>query len=99
MGQYTAIFCPIDGGRICIFDPSGVYVTRNDGIAGPKIAAAELGAYYNYWFLNKMTITNFTFYNIDTINGSYTQVFTRIASTNYRFLLQLKLLIHKLIFI
>jgi hypothetical protein len=73
---HSAIFCPINGGRICIFDPSGVYVTRNDGTTGPKIAASELGSYYNYWFLNKMTIANFTFYKIDTINGSYTQVFT-----------------------
>jgi hypothetical protein len=73
---HSAIFCPAVSGSICIFDPSGVYVTRDVGIATPKVAAAELGAYYNYWLANKMTIISITLYNIDTTNGSHSQVFT-----------------------
>jgi hypothetical protein len=68
---HSAIFCPSSGGQVCIFDPSGVYVTRDLGIAAPKIAAAELGSYYNYWLSKGQTITNYTLYNIDTSNGTY----------------------------
>jgi len=68
---HSAIFCPSTGGQVCIFDLSGVYVTRYQGVATPKIAAAELGSYYNYWLSKGQTITNYTLYNIDTTNGTY----------------------------
>ena len=83
---HSAIFCPVGGDKICIFDPSGVYVTRNQGKTEPRLIASELGAYYNSWLSKDMTITNFTFYTIDTTNGSYNQVFTGALAQTIAFL-------------
>ena len=71
---HSAIFVPFPEGRICIMDPSGHYVTRDQEYATTKMAASELGAYYNYWSNQNLQITNFAVYNINTINGSYTEI-------------------------
>jgi hypothetical protein len=71
---HSAIFVPVTEGRICIMDPAGRYVTRDLEDATAKIAASEIPTYYNYWLNKKLQITNFTVYNINTVDGSYTEI-------------------------
>jgi hypothetical protein len=71
---HSAIFMPFAEGRICIMDPAGPYVTRDGDDATPKIATTEIPIYYNYWSDKKLQITNFTVYDINTVDGSYTEI-------------------------
>jgi len=71
---HSAIFVPVAEGRICIMDPAGPYVTRDGDDATAKIAASEIPVYWNYWSDKKLQVTNFTVYNINTVNGSYTEI-------------------------
>jgi hypothetical protein len=71
---HSAIFVTVSEGRICIMDPAGRYVTRDLEDATAKMAASEIPSYYNYWSNKKLLITNFTVYNINTVDGSYTEI-------------------------
>jgi hypothetical protein len=71
---HSAIFMPVTDGRICIMDPAGQYVTRDQEDATVKLAASEIPTYYNYWSNQDLLITNFTVYNIKTVDGSYTEI-------------------------
>jgi len=72
---HSAVFVPGQNGQICIFDPAGRYKTMDYGMATYKIAAAELGAYWNYWDSQGREIKNFTLYKVNTIDGSNIKVF------------------------
>jgi hypothetical protein len=55
---HSAIFCPIQGGKICILDSAGDYTTSIQATTTPKIAVVDLGSYYNYWALkDKLLLT------------------------------------------
>ena len=72
--QGAAIFVPAANGQVTILDAAGKYMTHEGTSAAAKLAAAELGIYYNYYSAQKLVITKFTIYNIDTTNGSATKV-------------------------
>jgi hypothetical protein len=73
--QGAAIFVPAATGQVTIIDPAGKYVTREGRSVAEKLAASELGSYYNYYSTQKLVINKFTLYNIDTTNGNATRVF------------------------
>jgi len=73
--MHSAVFVPGQRGQICIFDPAGGYRTMDYGMATYKIAAAELGAYWNYWDSRGQEIKSFTLYKVNTIDGSSIKVF------------------------
>lgn len=67
--QSSAIFVPAANGLVTILDPAKNYATRQGASVAEKLAASELGIYYNYYSAQKLVITRFTLYKIDTTNG------------------------------
>jgi hypothetical protein len=67
--SHLAVFVPVQGGELCILDPSSDYLTSTWSGFTSKQALLELRNYSSYWYPN--SITHITLYNIDVTNGSY----------------------------
>lgn len=69
---HASVFLPVQGGQLCIIDPTGMYLTSNtQGSITSKMASTELQQYSDY---RSSPITNIFLYDISIIAGSYTVV-------------------------
>jgi hypothetical protein len=66
----SAVFVPALNNQITIFDTAGHYMTHDLNEVSSKIAASELGTYYNYYNSQGKTIGKFTLYKINGLDGS-----------------------------
>jgi len=76
---HVAVFVPVRGGLLCVFDPAGRYLTTAFGIITSKPALSELQAYSSYWS-SAGTITRIALYRVNVSDGSYTLVKEGIVS-------------------
>jgi hypothetical protein len=75
--QGAAVFVPSQNGLLTILDPSANYMThefQTSNRVAARLAASEMGAYYNFYDAQKKTIVNFTLYKINTVDGSVAKV-------------------------
>ncbi len=75
--QGAAVFVPSQNGLLTILDTSANYMThdsQNSNHIAAKLAASEMGAYYNFYDSQKKTIVNFNLYKINTTDGSVAKV-------------------------
>jgi hypothetical protein len=72
--QGAAVFVPSPNGQLTIFDASGRYMTHDFNQVTAKLAAAEMGAYYNTYADQGKVIVNFTLYKINTVDGSVVSI-------------------------
>ena len=49
-GAHMAVLLPVQGGRVCIMDPAGRYLTSEYGRIASRPALEELQRYSNYWY-------------------------------------------------
>ncbi|MEM2529151.1 MAG: zinc-ribbon domain-containing protein [Ignisphaera sp.] len=73
---HAAVILPVMGGKVCIIDPAGNYLTSTFDSwtwtrrIASKDAVSELQAYSNHWFSNR-GIKSITLYDINVSDGSY----------------------------
>jgi hypothetical protein len=75
--QGSAVFVPSQNGLLTIFDPAANYMThefQTSNRVAARLAASEMGAYYNSYDSQKKTIVNFTLYKINTVDGSVANI-------------------------
>jgi len=75
--QGSAVFIPSQNGLLTILDPAANYMThefQTSNRVAARLAASEMGAYYNFYDAQKKTIVNFTLYKINTVDGSVAKV-------------------------
>ncbi|MEM2704521.1 MAG: transglutaminase-like domain-containing protein [Candidatus Bathyarchaeia archaeon] len=71
---HLAVFLPVQGGKICIIDPAGNYLTSYLWTVTSKPAFQELQTYSNYWTRDAGSITHITLYQVNVTDGSYTMI-------------------------
>jgi archaellum component FlaC len=69
--DHMAVIMPVSGGKICVIDPAGNYLTTTSGTIDSKAALAELQEYSDYWSDDVGTITYMKLYSVDVSDGSY----------------------------
>lgn len=69
---HLSVILPVQGGKLCIIDPAGHYLTKSEDMITSKEALSELQAYSNYWSDTAGAITNMALYKINVTDGSYT---------------------------
>jgi len=72
---HLSVILPVQGGELCIIDPTGNYLTKSGGVITSKAALSELQAYSDYWSSDAGSITHMVLYKVNVVDGSYT-VFT-----------------------
>ena len=78
--SHLAIFLPVQGGRVCILDLTGHFLTSQQGSITSKDAASELENYSDWWSSTEGEITHMDLYDVNVVDSSYTIV----ASGNLR---------------
>jgi len=68
---HMAVIMPVSGGKICVIDPAGKYLTTTSGTIDSKAALVELQGYSSYWAASVGTIMHMKLYNVDISDGSY----------------------------
>jgi hypothetical protein len=71
---HVAVFMPIQGGKVTIFDPAGNYLTTSGYSLSSKSAASELESYNSHWISSSGSITNIDLYWINITDGSSTLI-------------------------
>ena len=71
---HLAVMLPVEGGKLCILDTAGNYLTSTSGFITSKEALSELQAYSNYWSTDYGSITYMELYNVSITDGSHTLV-------------------------
>jgi len=71
---HMAIAVPVEGGKICIIDTTGGYLTSSGGKITSKPALQELQSYSDFWAPQYGPITYMALYRVNTTDGSYTTV-------------------------
>ncbi len=66
----AAIFIPAANGQVTILDAAERYWTHEGTHTVSKIAASEMGIYYNHYSTQNRLITKFTLYNTNTTNDT-----------------------------
>jgi len=70
--SHLAIFLPVQGGRLCILDPTGHFLTAQHGSITSKDAALELENYSDWWSSTEGEITHIDLYDVNVVDGSHT---------------------------
>lgn len=68
--SHMAVFLPVTGGRLCILDNAGNYLTSSGGSITQNAASFELNSYAN--FMSHEGIKNIILYDINVNSGNYT---------------------------
>ena len=66
---HAAVFMPVQGGALTIFDPAGHYLTSSSSTIAAKPAASELEVYNTHW-ASIGSITHITLYWVNLTDGS-----------------------------
>jgi len=69
---HVAVLLPVQGGKCCIIDPAGAYLTNSWGSIADKAASTELNAYSSYWAPQYGAISHINLYQVSVTDGSYT---------------------------
>ena len=73
--QGAAIFVPAANGQVTILDSAERYWTHEGTQTVSKIAASEMGIYYNHYSTQNRLITQFTLYNTNTTKDTVEKIF------------------------
>lgn len=72
--SHLAVFLPVQGGHLCILDPTGHFLTSQYGSITSKEAASELENYSDLWSSTEGEITHIDLYDVSVVDGSHTIV-------------------------
>jgi len=70
--SHLAVFLPVEGGRLCILDLTGHFLTTQHGSITSKDAASELENYSDWWSSTEGEITHIDLYDVNVVDGSHT---------------------------